>query len=247
MKKYGIIGYPLGHSFSKQYFTQKFQQENIDACYETYEIDHIEMIQSIIKDPELAGLNVTIPYKEKVIQFLTRMTPRAQTIGAVNVIRIEREKEQIELIGDNSDAVGFMESIRPLLQSNQRKALILGTGGASKAVFYGLNQLGITSHLVSRSKEKGDFTYDQLTKPIMQEHLIIVNASPTGTFPHHDEAPAIPYQWIGRNHLLFDLVYNPPLTQFLAKGQANGAMIKNGFEMLEKQAIEAWKIWTQEI
>lgn len=246
MKIFGIIGYPLGHSFSKQYFTEKFQKENISACYETFEIDHIEKILDVIKDPAIVGLNVTIPYKEQVIPFLSKMTPRALQIGAVNVIRIERKNDRVELIGDNSDVVGFLESIRPLLQPIHQKALILGTGGASKAVFYGLKQLGIFPHLVSRSNIKGDFTYEQLTPEIMNEHLVIVNASPTGTFPHSDEAPAIPYQWIGPNHLLFDLVYNPPLTQFLAKGAAQGAAIKNGFEMLEKQAIEAWRIWTQE-
>lgn len=246
MKIFGIIGYPLGHSFSKQYFTEKFQKENISACYETFEIDHIEKILDVIKDPAIVGLNVTIPYKEQVIPFLSKMTPRALQIGAVNVIRIERKNDRVELIGDNSDVVGFLESIRPLLQPIHQKALILGTGGASKAVFYGLKQLGIFPHLVSRSNIKGDFTYEQLTPEIMNEHLVIVNASPTGTFPHSDEAPAIPYQWIGPNHLLFDLVYNPPLTQFLAKGAAQSAAIKNGFEMLEKQAVEAWRIWTQE-
>ncbi|MGC9151067.1 MAG: shikimate dehydrogenase family protein [Microbacter sp.] len=246
MKKYGLIGYPLGHSFSKQYFTQKFQHEHIDACYETFEIDRIEKINDIITDPELSGLNVTIPYKEQVIPFLSKLTPRALEIGAVNVIRIQRKPDQIQLIGDNSDVVGFMESIRPLLQPIHQKALILGTGGASKAVRYGLDQLGICSWFVSRTPQKGDFTYEQLTKSIIQEHLVIVNASPTGTFPHNDESPDIPYQWIGKNHLLFDLVYNPPLTQFLAKGAAQGAIIKNGLEMLEKQAIEAWRIWTQE-
>ncbi len=243
MKLYGLIGYPLGHSFSKQYFTDKFEKEHIDAQYEKFEIADIAQLREIIQDERLVGLNVTIPYKEQVIPFLDELTPRAKAIGAVNVIRIERKENRILLVGDNSDVVGFMESIRPLLKPQHQQALILGTGGASKAVQYGLTQLGIASHFVSRHEKENMFTYSQLTEEVMQRHTVIVNASPVGTFPHSDEFPDIPYQWIGHQHVLFDLVYNPSLTRFLEKGEEKGATIKNGLEMLEKQAVEAWNVW----
>lgn len=245
MQLYGLIGYPLGHSFSKQYFTEKFEKEHIDAHYEKFEIADIVQLQKVIQDDHLVGLNVTIPYKEQVIPYLNMLTPRATAIGAVNVIRIERKDNHVLLVGDNSDVVGFMESIRPLLKAHHMQALILGTGGASKAVQYGLTQLGIEVQFVSRAAKLEQLTYKQLTKRIMESHTVIVNASPVGTFPHHDEFPDIPYQWIGQQHLLFDLVYNPSLTRFLEKGAGQGATIKNGLEMLEKQAIEAWNFWNK--
>ena len=245
MKRYGLIGYPLGHSFSKQFFTEKFEKEHIDAQYEKFEIADISQLREVIKDQLLVGLNVTIPYKAQVIPFLDELTPRAKAIGAVNVIRIERKENRVLLVGDNSDVVGFMESIRSLLKPQHQQALILGTGGASKAVQYGLTQLGIASHVVSRHEKESMFTYSQLTEEVMQRYTVIVNASPVGTFPHNDEFPDIPYQWIGHQHLLFDLVYNPSLTRFLEKGAGQGATIKNGLEMLEKQAVEAWNIWNK--
>ena len=245
MKRYGLIGYPLGHSFSKQFFTEKFEKEHIDAQYEKFEIADIVQLREVIKDQLLVGLNVTIPYKAQVIPFLDELTPRAKAIGAVNVIRIERKENRVLLVGDNSDVVGFMESIRPLLKPQHQQALILGAGGASKSVQYGLTQLGIASHVVSRHEKESMFTYSQLTEEVMQRHTVIVNASPVGTFPHNDEFPDIPYQWIGHQHLLFDLVYNPSLTRFLEKGAGQGATIKNGLEMLEKQAVEAWNIWNK--
>jgi shikimate dehydrogenase len=245
MKLYGIIGYPLGHSFSKQYFTDKFDKEGIDAHYEKFEISDITQLKEVIQDEHLVGLNVTIPYKKQIIPYLNALEPRAAEIGAVNVIRIERQGNSVILVGDNSDVVGFMESIRPLLKPHHQKALILGTGGASKAVQYGLAQLGIASHFVSRHEKEGMFTYSQLTEDIMHDHTVIVNASPVGTFPHSDEFPDIPYKWIGHQHLLYDLVYNPSMTCFLEKGTAQGATIKNGLEMLAKQAVEAWNIWNK--
>jgi shikimate dehydrogenase len=245
MKLYGIIGYPLGHSFSKQYFTNKFEKEGIDAHYEKFEISDIAQLKEVIQDERLVGLNITIPYKEQVIPYLNALNPRAAEIGAVNVIRIERQGHNVFLVGDNSDVVGFMESIQPLLKPHHQKALILGTGGASKAVQYGLTQLGIASYFVSRHKKEGMFTYSQLTEEMIHDHTIIVNASPVGTFPHSNESPDIPYQWIGHQHLLYDLVYNPSMTYFLEQGKAQGAIIKNGLEMLEKQAVEAWNIWNK--
>jgi shikimate dehydrogenase len=245
MKFYGIIGYPLGHSFSKQYFTNKFEKEGIDAHYEKFEISDIAQLKEVIQDERLVGLNVTIPYKEQVIPYLNALSPRVAAIGAVNVIRIERQGHNVFLVGDNSDVVGFTESIQPLLKPHHQKALILGTGGASKAVQYGLTQLGIASYFVSRHKKEGMFTYSQLTEEMIHDHTIIVNASPVGTFPHSNESPDIPYQWIGHQHLLYDLVYNPSMTHFLEQGKAQGAIIKNGLEMLEKQAIEAWNIWNK--
>lgn len=245
MKLFGLIGHPLGHSFSKNYFTEKFEREGINAYYELFDIEDISLLHEVLKDEQLAGLNVTIPYKEQVIPYLDALDERAAEVGAVNVIGIVRNGEHILLTGSNSDVVGFRESIRPLLKPHHKKALILGTGGASKAVAYGLKELNVASKLVSRTPQKGGLTYDKMTKEILEEYTVIVNASPVGTYPHDDEAPAIPYEFLTTDHLLYDLVYNPPLTRFLKLGQAQGATIKNGQEMLEKQAVEAWKIWNR--
>jgi shikimate dehydrogenase len=245
MQLFGLIGHPLGHSFSKKYFTEKFAREGIDAAYELFDMDNISLLPEVLTDERLVGLNVTIPYKEQVIPYLDALDERAAEVGAVNVIRIVRDGDRVLLTGSNSDVVGFRESIRPLLKPHHKKALILGTGGASKAVAYGLKELDIASQLVSRTQHKEGFTYEQLDKAILEAYTVIVNASPVGTFPHTDEAPAIPYEFLTANHLLFDLVYNPPITRFLALGQEQGATIKNGLEMLEGQAIEAWRIWNR--
>jgi shikimate dehydrogenase len=245
MKLFGLIGHPLGHSFSQNYFTKKFEREGINAAYELYDIDDISLLPEVLEDERLVGLNVTIPYKEKVIPYLDALDEQASEVGAVNVIRIVRGDENVLLIGSNSDVVGFRESIRPMLKPQHKKALVLGTGGASKAVIFGLQELGIKSKLVSRTPHEGVLTYDQLTKNILSEYTVIVNASPVGTFPKIEDAPALPYQWLTPDHLLYDLVYNPPLTRFLALGQEQGAAIKNGQEMLELQALEAWEIWNR--
>jgi len=245
MKLFGLIGYPLSHSFSKKYFTEKFERESISAAYEQFEIPDISLLPDVLQDERIVGLNVTIPYKEKVIPYLDALDERAAEVGAVNVIRILREEEKLLLIGSNSDVVGFRESIRPMLKPHHKKALILGTGGASKAVIYGLKELDIYSKLVSRTSNDDGFTYDQLTKEIMAEYTVIVNASPVGTYPKTDEAPDIPYQWLTPNHLLYDLVYNPFVTRFLELGKEKGAATKNGQEMLELQAEEAWAIWNR--
>lgn len=247
MEKYGIIGFPLKHSFSRKFFTEKFARENIDAEYLNFEIPAIDELPEIIAaNPELRGLNVTIPYKEKVIPFLDELDPQAQEIGAVNVIRIERAGKEVRLVGYNSDLVGFQNSIAPLiLPEIHRKALILGTGGASKAVRRGLQNLGIETKYVSRRPAEGQFTYSDLDAGILAQYNVIVNSTPLGTFPNVDEAPEIPYHLLQNQNLLFDLVYNPEETKFLNQGKKHNAKIKNGAEMLQLQAIAAWKIWNK--
>ncbi|HBG56414.1 shikimate dehydrogenase family protein [Proteiniphilum sp. UBA1028] len=248
MKTYGLIGFPLKHSFSAQFFAEKFERERIDAEYLNFEIEDIHEIRRVILfHQHLKGLNVTIPYKEKVIPFLHDISPEAKKIGAVNVIRVDRKPGDMyfyQLTGYNTDYIGFRDSLCPLLNpAVHRKALILGTGGASKAVAQALRDLGIEWRYVSRSAGKDKLTYDALSREMLSTHLLIVNASPVGTFPHVDACPDIPYQYLGSNHLLYDLVYNPEESLFLKKGRTQGATTKNGREMLEIQARTAWKIW----
>lgn len=245
MKKYGLIGYPLKHSFSYRYFADKFSKENIVAEYNNYEISNVDLLPEIIaNDTEVEGLNVTIPYKEDVIKYLDELDHTAQAIGAVNVIKVIRNHDRIYLKGYNSDVIGFTNSIKPLLDKNiHQKALILGTGGAAKAVAYGLKQLGIDSKYVSRQDHKEFLKYDDLSEKLISEYKIIINATPIGTFPKDEHSPDIPYQYLTSDHLLYDLVYNPPLTKFLLQGEEKGAKIKNGYEMLELQALAAWDIW----
>ena len=245
MQKYGLIGYPLGHSFSKNYFNQKFESENIDATYLNFEIPNIKDLKTVLKDnPELNGLNVTIPYKEQVIPYLDDLDEDARLIGAVNVIKFTKGLFGKKLKGYNSDIIGFTQSIQPLLQPHHQKALILGTGGASKAVYHGLKNLGIESIFVSRTHKADDMlTYEELTPEIMAEYTIIVNCTPVGMFPKVDFCPNIPYELLTPNHLLYDLLYNPNVTLFMKKGEAQGAVVKNGLEMLLLQAFAAWEIW----
>lgn len=245
MDKYGLIGFPLKHSFSSKFFTEKFKQENIEAEYTNYEIPIINEIISIIdRDHSLKGLNVTIPHKEKVIPFLSKLDSLAQDIGAVNVIKVVRTGDSFQLIGYNSDVIGFCNSICPMIDTSiHHKALVLGTGGAAKAVYTGLKSLNIEPIYVSRSPKEGVLTYQDLNKEILDQYKVIVNASPLGTFPDVDVCPDIPYQYLTKDHLLYDLVYNPPLTKFLALGEERGASIKNGLEMLQLQALAAWEIW----
>lgn len=238
MQSFGIIGKPLQHSFSAKYFSEKFASENIDAEYKLYPLERIEDFAALCEQTAFTGINVTLPYKEQIIPYLTRLDDTARKIGAVNVVHFTKDG----LIGYNTDAIGFMESIRPLLQPNHRKALILGTGGAAKAVHYGLQQLGIATQFVSRNPLKG-LTYDALSKEIMKEYTIIVNCTPVGMYPDTDVCPAIPYQEITAAHLLYDVIYNPQKTFFLQKGEAQGATIANGIQMLYGQAEAAWKIW----
>lgn len=248
MDLYGLIGYPLGHSFSVRFFTEKFEREGIAARYLNFEIPAIGQLPEIIREhPDLRGLNVTIPHKQAVLPLLDSLSDEAGKIGAVNVIRIHREGDTVLTEGHNTDVIGFCRSIRPLLTPSHAHALILGTGGASRAVDFGLRSLGITPTFVSRThrngEQSGTLTYDELTPEIMEKNTVIVNCTPAGMHPHMDEAPALPYEKIGSCHLLYDLIYNPLETEFLRRGAQQGAVTKNGLEMLHLQAIAAWEIW----
>ena len=247
MQKYGLIGYPLKHSFSIGFFNEKFKSEGIDAEYVNFEIPEINDFMEVIEEnPNLCGLNVTIPYKEQVIPFLDELDKDTAKIGAVNVIKIIRTpKRKIKLVGYNSDIIGFSQSIQPLLQPYHKKALILGTGGSSKAIYHGLKKLGIDSVFVSRTKKEGMLTYEELTPEVMAEHTVIVNCTPVGMYPKVDFCPAIPYELLTPNHLLYDLLYNPNITLFMKKGEEHGAVTKNGLEMLLLQAFAAWEIWNK--
>ena len=247
MNTYGLIGYPLGHSFSRKFFTEKFAKEGIDAQYLNFEIPSIEEFPNIIKNnPTLRGLNVTIPYKQQVMQYLDDISEEAKAIGAVNVVKCQLStvNSQLHLTGYNSDVIGFVESIKPLLKPHHKKALILGTGGASKAIRYGLEKkLGMKTLFVSRSAREGMITYEEVTAEVLKEYEVIVNCSPVGMYPHVDECPALPYEALNENNLLYDLVYNPLETLFMKKGAAQGATVKNGLEMLHLQAIASWEFW----
>ena len=247
MNTYGLIGYPLGHSFSRKFFTEKFAKEGIDAQYLNFEIPSIEEFPNIIKNnPTLKGLNVTIPYKQQVMQYLDDISEEAKAIGAVNVVKCQLStvNYQLHLTGYNSDVIGFVESIKPLLKPHHKKALILGTGGASKAIRYGLEKkLGMKTLFVSRSARKGMITYEEVTAEVLKEYEVIVNCSPVGMYPHVDECPTLPYEAMNENNLLYDLVYNPLETLFMKKGTTQGATVKNGLEMLHLQAIASWKFW----
>ena len=241
---FGLIGYPLGHSFSARFFAEKFQKEHIDAAYQNFEIEKADSLVDIVEQhPNLRGFNVTIPHKQAVIPYLSDMSEEAKAIGAVNVVRVFRNAEGYQLKGYNSDVIGFSRSLQPLLQPHHRKALVLGTGGASKAVMYGLRRLGITPTYVSRTRREGVLAYEDLTETLLNEYTVIVNCSPVGMFPHVDECPNIPYEYLTDRHLLFDLVYNPLETLFLKKGAAQGATTKNGLEMLHLQALASWEFW----
>lgn len=247
MKRYGLIGYPLGHSFSQKYFTEKFDRECVDARYDLFPLESINELPGLIHDTEgLAGFNVTIPYKQDVIQFLDEMDDQAREIGAVNVVKITRHVNgAYRLKGFNSDAYGFTESIRPMLGPSHKRALVLGSGGASKAVIFSLRRLGVEPVVVSRRPSAGMLTYAAIDKEILMNYTVIVNASPVGMSPIIDACPDIPYEFLTPRHVCFDLVYNPEETLFLQKASAAGAAVKNGLEMLHLQAEGAWKYWNE--
>ena len=244
MDKYGLIGYPLGHSFSKNYFNEKFENENIDAQYINFEIPNIENLVEVLDlNPELKGLNVTIPYKEKVISYLDYISPEARAIGAVNVIHVSHKGKDTILRGYNSDVIGFTKSIEPLLERFHKKALILGTGGASKAINYGLKSLGLETVFVSRFKRPGTIQYEDVTPDVVKEYNVIVNCTPVGMYPNVEQCPKLPYEDMDQHTLLYDLIYNPDETLFMHNGSEHGATVKNGLEMLLLQAFASWEFW----
>lgn len=246
MRKFGLIGKNISYSFSESYFKTKFENENINnTTYQNFDIQNISEIKNIIsKTDNLIGLNVTIPYKEEIIPFLDKINIKAKKIGAVNTIKIN---ENGKLIGYNTDCYGFKKSLKPLLKSNHKKAIILGTGGASKAVAYTLNELGIEYIYVSRkASELTKITYNNLTLDLIKTHHIIINCSPVGTFPNIEQCPNIPYEAITDHHILYDLIYNPQETKFLKLGKQNGATTINGLTMLKLQAEKAWLIWNKD-
>jgi len=247
MKTYGLIGFPLSHSFSKKYFTEKFQNEGItDRQYELFPIENIKSLADLLTENQsLCGLNVTIPHKVGVLPFLNEIEEAAEKIGAVNCICIKRFEGEIYLKGFNTDAYGFEESMKPLLTANHRKALIFGDGGAAKAVKYVLQKLGIEYQVVVRKATEGAILYSQITPKLLASHKLLINTTPLGMSPHTETFPEIDYTQLGSDHLAYDLVYNPLETAFLAKAAESGAQIKNGLEMLYKQAEKAWAIWNK--
>lgn len=245
MRGFGLIGYPLSHSFSEKYFTQKFEREGRSGCrYRLYPIPSISELPGLLEaDPSLEGLNVTIPYKKAVIPLLDDTSQLPAGLPACNCIRIRKGKLQ----GFNTDWTGFQKSLQPLLQPQHTKALVLGNGGATAAVVYALDQLEISHSIVSRRLQPGSvYTYPLLDKKIMEEHTLVINTTPLGMSPYTDAYPNIPYDCLGPQHLLYDLVYNPAKTVFLQKGEERGALIKNGEEMLQIQAEESWAIWNSD-
>ena len=244
MDKYGLIGFPLGHSFSVSFFNEKFANEGINARYINFEIPNIEDLPEILAStPELKGLNVTIPYKQKVISYIDELSPEARAIGAVNVIRITRKGKNVTLKGFNSDVIGFTRSIEPMLENSHKKALILGTGGASRAIEYGLKSLGLETLFVSRAKKSGCITYEEVTPELIKEYNVIVNCTPLGMYPKADTCPDLPYEAMDTHTILYDLIYNPDETLFMQRGAENGANVKNGLEMLLLQAFASWEFW----
>ena len=244
-KLYGLLGKNISYSFSRGYFTDKFENLKLTKSkYVNFDLQNIEDFPTIIDDNEhLKGINVTIPYKEDIIPFLSKIDKTAKKIGAVNTIKFTKRGN---LKGYNSDVVGFENSLIPLLKKHHKRALILGTGGASKAIAYALKRNDIKFKFVSRNPEgKKEISYDSLTKEVMENHTIIINSTPLGTFPDIDKCPNIPYQFITKNHILYDLIYNPAISTFLSKGNEKEATTKNGLQMLELQAEESWRIWNQ--
>ncbi|WP_109298926.1 shikimate dehydrogenase [Aquimarina sp. AU474] len=239
-KVYGLLGKHIGYSFSRGFFSDKFEKENLDCVYKNFDLKQIDELKTIINQKNTAGLNVTIPYKEEVIALLDELDPIAKEIGAVNVIKFKNEHE---LIGYNSDYYGFSESLKPLLNPNIKKALILGTGGASKAIAYSLNRLKIDYTFVSRNPDFNELNYSELDEDIINEYKLIVNCTPLGTHPNVENYPNIPYEYITKNHVLYDLIYNPNETVFMKKGTEKGAKVSNGLQMLILQAEKAWEIW----
>lgn len=245
MRKFGLIGYPLSHSFSKKFFAEKFNKERITDCeYELYPIENIDMFVKLLSDnPEMWGVNVTIPYKVQVLPFLDELDEASAEIGAVNCILIGRKNAELWLTGYNTDAYGFEESLKPLLEVHHRKALVFGDGGAAKAIKYVLGKLGIPFLVVTRKPSADSILYAEVNEELLREHTILINTTPLGTSPEVDTCPEIPYQFLTDRHIGYDLVYNPEETRFLRQIKEKGGKIKNGLEMLHLQAIRSWEIW----
>lgn len=242
MRHYGLIGYPLGHSFSEQYFTEKFAKEHVSANYKLFELSDVVKFRNLLSNNDLSGLNVTIPYKETIMDYLDELDETARLVGAVNTIKFCPNGH---LKGYNTDVIGFEQTLRPILKSYHQKALVLGTGGASKAVAFVLRQLNIDFKFVSRTKTIDCLAYSDLSQTIMSEYLLIVNTTPLGMFPNIHTKPPIPYQWLSDQYLLYDLVYNPLKTEFLQAGEEYGAIVQNGLPMLRAQAEASYLIWTE--
>jgi len=241
MPEFGLIGKNIDYSFSRGYFKDKFEKKGLAYSYVNFDIDSVSQFPSILKEnPELIGLNVTIPYKESIIPYLDQLSPEAKSIGAVNTIKLLTNGK---LIGYNTDYYGFQKSIKPMLDKQHNAALILGTGGASKAIAFALKQWGIATQFVSRNAKENVLSYDDLNKEILQTHHIIVNTTPLGTYPNIESYPNIPYSLLTPSHLLYDLTYNPSITVFMQKAKAQGAKTINGHKMLIEQAEKAWDIW----
>lgn len=247
MKIYGILGYPLEHSFSKDYFNNKFKEEGIDAQYKNLEIPHISDLKKVLNDhPTLVGFNVTSPFKEQIIPYLDRIEAEAKEIQAINCVKVERDSNnKAILIGRNADMYGFVDSIQEELSSDHQKALVLGTGGAAKAAVYGLKSIGVQPQLVSRVKTSQTITYNDLTQEVMDAYKLIVNCTPLGMLPDTNTKAPLPYHRLNSSHFLYDMIYNPEVTAFLAEGVKRGCKTKNGYDMLIQQAIKSWEIWTE--
>ena len=246
MKTYGLIGYPLGHSFSRGYFTDYFGRESIEAEYKNFELPSIEQLAEVLQtEHTLQGFNVTLPYKQQVFAYLNELSEAAQAIGAVNVVKVMRRDEGLYLKGYNTDYIGFTDSIRPYLKPHHTHALILGTGGASKAVDYALRKLGLETQYVSRTAREGIIAYEELTPELMAQYTVIVNTTPLGMHPKVDECPPLDYTLLTSQHLLYDVVYNPAKTLFLQRGEEAGATISSGMDMLIGQAKAAWELWSR--
>ncbi|CAG5081975.1 shikimate dehydrogenase family protein [Parvicella tangerina] len=246
MKTFGLIGKKLTHSFSQKYFTDKFERLKLaEHQYVNFELSSIEELPELIKSQRPTGLNVTIPYKEEVIQFVDQLSQEASEVNAVNTLKINYLSDDIEIIGHNTDVFGFRQSIKPFFEGRHEKALILGTGGASKAVEYVLKKLGVEVTLVSRQPKQGQLSYEEINEYVIKFHQMIVNTTPVGMYPHSDEKVDISYDALTNGHLLIDLIYNPEETQFLKEGKARGAKTLNGLSMLHQQAEKAWEIWNE--
>ncbi|MDR0228344.1 MAG: shikimate dehydrogenase [Flavobacteriaceae bacterium] len=242
-KRFGLIGKNIDYSFSRGYFTEKFSKLKLDCSYENFDVESLQLFADLISEShDIKGFNVTIPYKESIIPYLDSLSTKAKKIGAVNTIRIDRKGN---LKGYNTDWYGFYYSLKPLLKYSHKRALILGTGGASKAVEYALKKLGIKYQFVSRTKHDDSLTYEELTSKHLERHTIIINTTPVGTFPDIEEMPEIPVEWLTAKHIVFDLIYNPEETKLMREAAKRGAITKNGYEMLVLQAEKAWTIWNK--